>query len=112
MYTIRWWINAEYGVHPDLKGHSGGTMSLGKGAAASKSIRHRIKSRSFTESEIIGVDNTIPGVIWTLRFLGGQGFKVKCFYTRITRAPSSWIRMGSICVERKPVTLTCGIFHH
>ena len=29
-----------------------------------------------TESEIIGVDDHIPGVLWTLRFLGSQGFKV------------------------------------
>ena len=71
MDTIRWWINAAYGVHPDLKGHSGGMIFLGKGAVASKLSRHRIKSRSSTGSDIIGYDDHIPGVLCILRFLGG-----------------------------------------
>ena len=50
MDTIRWWIDAEYGMHQDLKGHSGGMMSPGKCASASKLSRHSINSRSSTES--------------------------------------------------------------
>ena len=74
--TIQWWIDTAYGMHLDMKGHSGGIMSLGKGAVYSKLSRHRINLRSSTKSDIIGVDNHIPGVLWALRFLGGQGFKV------------------------------------
>ena len=76
MDTIRWWIDAAYGVHPDLKGYSGGMMSLGKGAASRKSIRHKINPRGSTKSWLIGVDDHMPGVLWTLRFLRGQVFKV------------------------------------
>ena len=74
--TIWWRINAKYSVHPDLKGYFGGMMLLGKGAAARKLIRHRINSRRSTRSEIIWVDDHMPGVLWTLSLLGGQGFKV------------------------------------
>ena len=28
---IQWWIDASYAVHPDLKGHTGATMSMGSG---------------------------------------------------------------------------------
>ena len=28
---IRWWIDASYAVHNDMKGHTGATLSLGKG---------------------------------------------------------------------------------
>ena len=63
MDTIWWWIDAAYGVHLDLKGHLGGMMLLGKCAAASKLISHRINSRSSTDSEIIGVDNYMPSVL-------------------------------------------------
>ena len=77
MDFILCWINPAYGVHLDLKGHSGDMMTFGKGAADSKSSKHRINLRSSTESEIIGVNNHIPGVLWALRFLRGQGFKVK-----------------------------------
>ena len=77
MDTIRWWIDRSYIVLLDLKGHYGGMTLHGKGAAASKLIRHRINLRSYTESDIIGVGDHMTGVLWTLRFLGGQGFKVK-----------------------------------
>ena len=76
MDNIRWCINLAYGVNLDLKGHSGGTMLLGKGEAARKSSRYRINSRSSTESDIIGVDNHMPSVIGKLCFLEVQGFKV------------------------------------
>ena len=59
-----------------MKENYGGMMSLGKGAAAIKSSRHRINSRSSIKSDIIGVDDNMPGVLWELRLLGAQGFKV------------------------------------
>ena len=63
-------------MHPYLKGNYEGMILLGKGAATSKSSKHRTNLREFTELEIVGVDNHMPGVLWVLRFLGGQGFKV------------------------------------
>ena len=38
MTTIKWWVDASYGVHPDMKCHTGGTMSMGKGSVYSSSI--------------------------------------------------------------------------
>ena len=37
--TIRWWIDASFGVHMDMKGHTGGTLSLGKGSVYSTSTK-------------------------------------------------------------------------
>ena len=34
---VRWWIDASYAVHEDMKGHTGATLSLGKGAIYSGS---------------------------------------------------------------------------
>jgi precorrin-2 methylase len=31
MEVVKWWIDAAFAVHPDLKSHTGGAMSLGKG---------------------------------------------------------------------------------
>ena len=69
MGTILWWINAAYSVNLDLKVHSGGMILLKESVADSKSSRHRINSRSSTESDIIGLYNNMPGVIWTLLLL-------------------------------------------
>jgi hypothetical protein len=29
---LKWWVDASYGVHPDMRSQTGGVMSLGKGA--------------------------------------------------------------------------------
>ena len=48
IYTIQWWIDATYGMHPYLKGNYGVMMLLEKVVAASKLSRHRINLRSST----------------------------------------------------------------
>ena len=47
---------------------------LRKGAADSKSSSHRTNSRRSTKLEIIGVDDHMHGVLWTLNFLVGHVF--------------------------------------
>ena len=32
LHTVRWWVDASYAVHLDMKSHTGGCMSLGTGA--------------------------------------------------------------------------------
>ena len=70
---VQWWIDASYGVHEDMKGHTGATLSLGKGAIYSGSWKQRLVSRSSTESELIGVYDVLPQVLWTKLFLEEQG---------------------------------------
>ena len=31
VFTIKWWINATFAVHKDMRSHTGGTMSMGSG---------------------------------------------------------------------------------
>jgi hypothetical protein len=31
LHHVRWWVDASYAVHPDMKSHTGGAMSLWKG---------------------------------------------------------------------------------
>ena len=76
MDSILWQISAVYGIHPYLKGRSSGMMLFLNGPVASKSSKHRINSRSSTQSEIIGVDDRIPGVLWMFHFLSGCSFEV------------------------------------
>ena len=76
MSVVKWWIDASYAQHWDSKGHTGGMMSLGKGAVTSKSNKQKIQGRSSTEDEIIGVFDMLPQVIWSLYFIEAQGYKV------------------------------------
>jgi hypothetical protein len=72
----KWWIDAAHNVHWDCKGHTGAMMSLGEGAAASYSRRHKSNVRSSTEGEIAAVDQMMPEVLHSLRFLRAQGYNV------------------------------------
>ena len=36
--TIHWWVDAAFAVHHDMKSHTGGMLSLGKGAIYSTSL--------------------------------------------------------------------------
>jgi hypothetical protein len=70
---VRWWVDASYAVHPDMKGHTGATMSMGSGSIYSTSSGQKLVARSSTESELIGVHDAMPQVIWTSHFLKAQG---------------------------------------
>ena len=47
---IRWWIDASYAVHVDLKGRTGTTMSLGSGSIFSGLWKQKLVTHSSTES--------------------------------------------------------------
>jgi hypothetical protein len=71
--VIHWWVDASYAVHPDMKGHTGGTMSMGKGSIYSVATGQKLVARSSTESELIGVHDVMPQIVWTAYFLKAQG---------------------------------------
>jgi len=73
---IRWWIDASFGVHPDKRSHTGATMSLGKGSPISSSTKQKLNTRSSTEAELVGVDDSMALVVWSRNFLQAQGLEV------------------------------------
>jgi hypothetical protein len=74
---IKWWVDASFAVHPDMRSHTGAVMTLGKGAMYSMSTRQKLNGRSSTEGELIGVSDAMPQILWTRYFLEAQGFPVK-----------------------------------
>jgi hypothetical protein len=77
MSIVKWWVDASYAVHPDMKSHTGGTMSLGKGTIYNTSTRQKLNTKSSTESELVGVNDVMPQILWTRYFLEAQGYGVK-----------------------------------
>ena len=76
MSRIMWWVDASYNAHEDCKGHTGGMMSLGKGAVLSKSTKQKLNTRSSTESELVGADDMLGLLLWCRYFLEAQGFSI------------------------------------
>ena len=56
---VKWRVDASYAVHPDMKGHTGGTLSLG----SSTSSKQKLVAHSSTESEVIGLHDVLPQAI-------------------------------------------------
>lgn len=74
---MKWWVDASFAVHPDMKSHTGATASLGKGSVYSTSTRQKLNTKSSTEAELVAVNDVMPMVLWTRYFLDAQGYEVK-----------------------------------
>ena len=59
-----------------MRGHTGGGVTLGKGFLIICSTKQKLNTRSSTESELVGVHNIMPIILWTRYFLKAQGYKV------------------------------------
>ena len=66
--VLSWYVDASFAVHPDMKGHTGGAMTMGTGFPLDKSTKHKLNTRSSTESEIVAVDNLIQQILWVRSF--------------------------------------------
>ena len=71
-----WYIDASFAVHPNMRGHTGGCMTMGRGFPISVSTKQKLNTKSSTESEFVGVDDMMPIIIWTRYFLLEQGYGV------------------------------------
>ena len=73
---LKTWVDALYGVHPDMKSHTGGVISLGRGVIMSKSSKQKLNTKSSTEAELVGASDYLPNTIWAKMFLGAQGYEI------------------------------------
>jgi hypothetical protein len=74
---LKWWVDASFTVHPNMRGHSGGGLSLGRGFPIVSSTDHKLNTRRSTEMEIMGADDFMPEICWTQYFMKAQGYGVK-----------------------------------
>jgi hypothetical protein len=71
------WVDASYAVHRDMKSHTGGVVSFGRGAIMSKSSKQKLNTKSSTEAELVGASDYLPYPIWEKKFLEAQGYTLK-----------------------------------
>jgi len=70
------WVDAAYAVHGDMKSHTGGATSLGRGAIMCKSTKQKLNTKSSTEAEVVGSSDYLPNTIWARMFLAKQGYEL------------------------------------
>jgi len=52
-------------------------MTMGDGAIISLSRKHKTNAGSSTEAELIGVNNALPKILYSLELIRPQGYKVE-----------------------------------
>ena len=59
---LKWWIDASYAVHPNMRGHTRGGASTGRGFIIMTSTNQKLNTCSSTESYIVGVQDCMSAV--------------------------------------------------
>ena len=73
---LKWWVDASFAVHPNVRGHSGGGLSMGRGFPIVSSTKQKLNTRSSTEMEVVGANNFMPAICWMWHFVKAQGCEV------------------------------------
>jgi hypothetical protein len=73
---LKWWIDGSFATHPNMRGHTGGGLSMGRGFPIVNSTKQKLNTRSSTETEVVSVDDCMPAVCWTRYFMEAQGYMI------------------------------------
>ena len=50
---LKWYVDASSSVHPNMRGHTGGGLTLGRGFPIVNLTKQKLNTRSSTESKLI-----------------------------------------------------------
>jgi hypothetical protein len=67
------WVDASFAVHDDMRSHTGGVISFGRGGIICQSKNQSINTKSSTEAELIGASDYLPNTIYVKMFMAAQG---------------------------------------
>ena len=74
--SVTAFIDASYGVHFDLKSHTGAVITLGRGPVFAKSTTQKLNTTSSAEAELVALADSSGQVLWTREFLIHQGYNI------------------------------------
>ena len=73
---MRTWVDAAYAVHTDMRSHTGGMISFGRGGIACKSTKQKLNTKSSTEAKFVGASDYLPKTVWVKMFMQAQGYSI------------------------------------
>jgi hypothetical protein len=71
------WVDASFAIHPDMRSHTGGVISFGRGGIICKSKKQHLNGKSSTEAEIIGASDYLPHTLYVKMFMEAQGYPIE-----------------------------------
>ena len=76
LQSIFMFVDASYAVYANMRGQTGGCLSMGHGVFHAKSSKQKINTKSSTETELVGVGEYLPYDLWALHFIEAQGYEI------------------------------------
>jgi hypothetical protein len=73
---FHWYVDALHQTHDDCQGHTGAIFTFGTGVVTSSSNKHKLNTKSSTESELIAMYDKSGDILWTRHFLEAQGYTI------------------------------------
>jgi hypothetical protein len=71
-----WYVDASFAVYPNMRGHTGGCLTMGCVFPISVSTNQKLNTKNSIESELVGVNDMMPIIILTHYFFLEQGYGV------------------------------------
>ena len=75
--SIGSFVDVSFAMHEDMRSHTGGGVSFGRGILMGRSTKQKLNTTSSTESELVGAAEYLPNVVWLMNFLEHQGYETK-----------------------------------
>ena len=73
---LMWYVDASFAVHPNMRSHTRGGLTMGRGFPISVLTKQKLTVKSLTEGELVGVDDMMPIILWARHFLLAQGYVI------------------------------------
>jgi hypothetical protein len=74
--VLQWYVDASFAVYQDMRGQTGGALTLGRGCPTVQKAKTKCTTRSSTIQELVAVDEMMSDILWTGLFMKEQGIKV------------------------------------
>jgi hypothetical protein len=108
---LLWYIDGSYAIHQDMKGQSGAVLMTGGCVVLTKSNKQKLNTRSSTESELIAVDDVLPTVQWTMKFMEEQGYPLKTLIKEDNRSTMLLMKNGRLSSGKRTKHLDIRYFY-
>ena len=56
LFLIKWHVDGSHLAHPNMKGHTGASLTFGTSMMCGKSTKQKLNTRSSAETELVSVD--------------------------------------------------------
>ena len=91
---VKWFADASFAVHPDMKSHAGCTVTMGRGSTVSNSAKQKLNTTSSTESELACGDATLKPLMWAELFVSALGHEPRVTMTQDNVSTTKLMKNG------------------